>query len=251
MSMRLLGDAGPAFRRHVLERAHVVQAVGELDQQHPHVVGDRQQKLAEVLRLLGLARHQVELFQLGEALDQMTDIGTEDLVDLGPRGRRVLDGVVQERRRDGGVVELEVGQNGRHFKRMAEIGVAGGALLLAVGLHGVDIGAVEQRLVGVGIVAADPFDQVVLPHHRGRVPLFLRCNSDLRSDIRVPLQAPRGPVQGSACAADRSSNGPWRRDRGRERPGIPGFPCRAAPCPQDIAGIRHLRKARPRDGFTK
>ena len=248
---RLLGDAGPAFRRHVLERAHVVQAVGELDQQHPHVVGDRQQKLAEILRLLGLARHQVELFQLGEAFDQMADIGAENLVDLGPRGRRVLDGVVQERRRDGGVVELEVGQNGRDFERMAEIGVAGGALLLAVGLHGVDIGAVEQRLVGVGIVAADPFDQVVLPHHRGRVPLFLRCNSALRRDIRVTLQgraAPCGALHARQIGlrmghrdATAAANGRESRDSRAERPLVlkisRGFDTSARP------GAR--------DGFTK
>ena len=84
---RLLGDAGAAFRRHVLQRPHVVQAVGELDQQHPHVVGDRKQELAEIFRLLGLARDQIELFKLGQAFDQMADVGAEDLVDLGPRRR--------------------------------------------------------------------------------------------------------------------------------------------------------------------
>ena len=158
---------GAALRRHVLERAHVVQPVGELDQQHAHVVGDGEQELAQVLGLLGLARDQVEPLQLGQALDQMADVGAEDLVDLGARGRRVLDGVVQQRRRDRGVVELEVGQDRRDLERMGEIRIARGALLLAVRLHGVDIGAVEQRLVGVRVVAADPLDQIVLPHHRG------------------------------------------------------------------------------------
>ena len=68
----------------------------------------------------------------------------------------ILDGVVQQRRRDGGVVELEVGQDRRDFERMGEIGVAGGALLLAMRLHGVDIGAVEQGLVGVRDCSAGP-----------------------------------------------------------------------------------------------
>ena len=71
---RLLGDAPARLRRHVRERAHVVQAVGELDQQHPHVVGDRQQELAQVLRLLGLLGDQVELLELGQALDQRADV---------------------------------------------------------------------------------------------------------------------------------------------------------------------------------
>ena len=34
------------------------------DQQHAHVVGDGQQKLAQILRLLGLAGHEVKFLQL-------------------------------------------------------------------------------------------------------------------------------------------------------------------------------------------
>ena len=105
-------------------------------------------------------------FSLVRPSTKCADIRAEDLVDLRARGRRVFDRVVQQRRRDGRVVELEVGQDRRDFKRMGEIRIAGGALLLAVRLHGVDVGAVEQRLVGVRVVAAHPLDQFVLPHHR-------------------------------------------------------------------------------------
>ena len=106
-----------------------MQPVGELDQQHPHVVGDREQELAQVLGLLGLLGDEVEPLQLGQALDQRADLAAEHLVDLGAGRRRVLDRVVQQRRRDGGVVELEVGEDRRDFERMGEIGVARGALL--------------------------------------------------------------------------------------------------------------------------
>ena len=71
---RLLGDAPARFRRHEVERAHVVQPVGELDQQHAHVVGDRQQQLAQVLGLLRLLGDEVELLQLGQAVDQRADL---------------------------------------------------------------------------------------------------------------------------------------------------------------------------------
>ena len=57
----VLGDAGPLVLRHELERAHVVQAVGELHQQHPRVVGDRQQQLAEIFGLLRVPGDEVEL----------------------------------------------------------------------------------------------------------------------------------------------------------------------------------------------
>ena len=83
----------------------------------------------------------------------------------------VLDGVVEQCRHDGRIVELEVGQDRGDFERMREIGITRGARLRAVRLHRVHIGAVEQVLVGVRIVALDPLDQVVLPHHLRLAPL--------------------------------------------------------------------------------
>ena len=162
---RLLGDAAARGVRHEFQRAHVVQAVGELDQQHADVVGDRQQQLAQVLGLLGLARNQLQPLQLGQSLDQRADLVAEHLVDLGAGRLGVLDGVVQQRGDDGGVVELEAGEDRRDLERMREIGIAGGARLGAVRLHGVDIGAVEQVFVGIGIIRPDAIDQIVLPHH--------------------------------------------------------------------------------------
>ena len=50
----------PRLRRPVGERSHVVQPVGELDKQHAHVVGDGEQKLAQVFGLLGLLGYEFE-----------------------------------------------------------------------------------------------------------------------------------------------------------------------------------------------
>ena len=163
---RLLGDAAARLRLHVLERAHIVQPVGELDQQHPYVLGDRQQEFAQVLRLLGFTRHQVEPLQLGEAFHQVPDVGAEQMVDLGAGGLGILDRIMQQRRRDGGVVELVLGKDRGDFERMGDIGVARQPPLFAMRLHGIHIGAVEKVLVRMGIVLADAFDQVVLPDQR-------------------------------------------------------------------------------------
>ena len=145
---RLVGGAAARRRRLIFERAHIVQAIGELDQQHAHVVGDGKQKLAQVLGLLGFLGDEIEPLQFGQALDQKPDLMAEQAVDLGARGVGILDRVVQQRGRDGGVVELEPGEDGGDFERMRDIGIAGGALLLAMRAHGIDIGAVEQVLVG-------------------------------------------------------------------------------------------------------
>ena len=79
---RVLGDAGALALRHELQGAHVVQAVGELDQEHARVIGDGEQKLAEILGLLGVLGGEVELAELGQAVDQPADLIAERLVDL-------------------------------------------------------------------------------------------------------------------------------------------------------------------------
>ena len=86
---------------------------------------------------------------------------------------------MQKRGSNGRIVELEVSKNRRHLDRVGKIRIARGAPLLAVGLHGVNIGTVEQRLVGLGIVALDPLDQVILPHHAWRLFRLLRLFMNL------------------------------------------------------------------------
>ncbi len=58
---RLLRGAPARLRRPMRQRAHIVQPVGELDQEHADVVGDGEQKLAQVLGLLRLLGDEIEL----------------------------------------------------------------------------------------------------------------------------------------------------------------------------------------------
>src|SRR5690606_9660864 len=64
-----------------------------------------------------------------------------------------------------GVVQFELGENGRNFKRVIEVGVAVDALLRAMLLHGVHIGLVQQILVGVRVVGLNELDKLILSHH--------------------------------------------------------------------------------------
>ena len=214
-----------AARRHELQRAHVVQAVGELDQENADVVGDREQQLAQVFGLLGLARNQLQPFQLGEAFDQRADFVPEHLVDFGAGRLGILDGVVQQRRDNGGVVELEVGEDRRDFERMRKIRIAGGAGLRAVRLHGVDIGAVQQIFVGIGVVGADAFDQIVLPHHARRAAPWVPCSAA----IEAPRRPNRSrPASAGGCGANSPSNHCLHAGR-RTRPAHLSFPCITEP----------------------
>ncbi len=171
---RLLRRAAARLRRPMRDGTHVVQPVGELDQQDPYVVGDGEQELAQILGLLRLLGDQVELLQLGQPFDQNADVAAEEAVDLGAGRVGVLDRVVQQRRGDGRVVELELGENRGDLQRVGEVRVAGGPHLLTMRPHGIDIGAVEQVFVGGGIVLLDLVDQVVLPHQQRLARLWRR-----------------------------------------------------------------------------
>jgi hypothetical protein len=144
------------------QRAHVVQPVGELDHQHAHVAADRQDELAQVLGLTKVLGRELQLGELGHAFDQLADLGAEQLVDLGAGDRCVLDHVVQQGGDDRCGVEPVVGEDAGHLDGMGEVRIARGALLRPVHAHGVDVRAVEQPLVGRGVVGADFLDQLEL-----------------------------------------------------------------------------------------
>ncbi len=162
---RFLGIALAALGLHVLERAHVVEPIRELDEEHADIGRNRDQKLAEILGLLSPLRNEVEAFDLGQAVDETADFGAEHLIDFGARRVGILDHVVQQCRRDRRVVEFQIGEDRRDFERMGKIGRARRTLLIAVRLHRVDVSAIEERLVRLRIVFENPLDEFVLPHH--------------------------------------------------------------------------------------
>ena len=80
------------------QRPHVVEAVGQLDEQDAYVLRHRQDELAEILGLLGLVGLQFEARQLGHAVDEVGDFLAEQALDVVERRDRVLDRVVQQTR---------------------------------------------------------------------------------------------------------------------------------------------------------
>jgi hypothetical protein len=102
-----------------------VQPVGQLDEDHAQILGHRHEQLAEVLGLLGLAAGQLQVGQLGHAVDQLGDSVPNSLGDLGIGALGVLDRVVQQRGDDRGVVQPLFGQDGGDGDGMGEIGLAG------------------------------------------------------------------------------------------------------------------------------
>ena len=142
---RLLRDAqllGLGQRR---DRAHVVEPVGELDEQDPDVLRHRHEHLAQrrgLLRLLGV---ELEPVELGDAVDDRGDVGAELALDVVRRDGGVLDRVVEQGGGDRDVVEAEVGEDQRHPDRVGDVGLTRAADLLAVGSRGHVEGPLDER----------------------------------------------------------------------------------------------------------
>ena len=121
---RLLGRAVLVLDRHGRDRAHVVEAVGQLDEQDPDVLGHGHQHLAHGGGLLGLLGVEADPVELGDAVDDGRHLGAEVADDVVEADAGVLDRVVQEGGGEGDVVEAEVGEDGGHGQRVLDVGVA-------------------------------------------------------------------------------------------------------------------------------
>ena len=128
-------------------RAHVVQAIGELDQDDPHVRGHRDHHLAVVLGLRLVAALEGDPGQLGDAVDEPGDRLAEQLGDLLDRGARVLDRVVQQRRAERLGVEAQAGADLRHLDRVGDEVLAAAAALVDVALAGEGEGPLDGLAV--------------------------------------------------------------------------------------------------------
>ena len=139
---RLAGNAAPLLRRHVVERAHVVRTIGELDENHAHIARHREQHLAEALGLRLFAALEFKLVQLGQAVDQLCDFGAELLGKLALGHALVFDHVVQQRRHDRLHIQLPARADLCHGHGMRDVRLAALAVLPEVRL----IGEVERFL---------------------------------------------------------------------------------------------------------
>ena len=138
--------------RHRVERAHVVQAVGELDQDDANVLRHRQQHLAEVLRLRILARLELDLVELGHAVDHVGDGLAERCLDFGLGDLGVLHHVVQQCGGEPLRVEAPLRQDAGDRQRMRDVGLARLAELALVRVFGECERALDQRYVRRGQV---------------------------------------------------------------------------------------------------
>ena len=238
---RLSGDLHALLWFERAKRSHVVQSIGELDDDHAHLRGHGEEHLLQVISLdvrrrrlgriggeLGalFADARRHLAHLGLALDDASHGGAESILD-GLEGDRVrvLDGVVKEPRDDGLVVHVLVGEYTRDRDGMGHEGLARFASLAVVRVEG-DLGRrVHLRaleVVEVGELVRDAVVQVVgidVGPVGGAGHLIDRR---ARGDASASLRRFRGTRRGSS---ETSHGRARRRERGsRARGGMAVHP---------------------------
>ena len=203
---------------HRVDRAHVVQPVGELDQDDPHVGGHRHHHLAVVVGLGLVARLEGDPGQLGDAVDDRGDLLAEALAHLLDRGRGVLDGVVQQRRAQRLGVQAHARADAGHADGVHDEVLAGLAPLGAVVLAGEHEGVLHAGAVDrdgrVGGVLGDDREQVAQqPPLRDAERLQVTGRGHARSTRDRRGRAPRPPADSARFAAGRLAWSPPGVDR--------------------------------------
>ncbi len=135
--------------------AHVVQPVGELDDQDARVLGHGDDHLAHGLGLRGLA--ELDLVELGDAVDEQRDGVAEVTAELVEAVLGVLDRVVKQARHQRRGVHAQLGEDRGDGEGVGDVRVAALALLAAVPALGDLVGLLdlaERRRLDLRIVGA-------------------------------------------------------------------------------------------------
>ena len=154
------GDLVLAIGLKMLQRAHVVQPIGQLDEHDADVVDHREHHLAQIFGLLLLAGGEVDFADFGDAFDDVGDLLAEFLANVDDRDRSIFDGIVEQSGGDGDRIHLHFGQDESNFERMDQIRLARGAGLAFVVLQGVVVGFLDDREIVLRTVFLHPLHQV-------------------------------------------------------------------------------------------
>ena len=190
-------DAAPLAARHVAHGAHIVGAVGQLDQDDAHIACHGQQHLAKGLGLVFLAGIELQLVQLGQPVHQLGHILAKALLQIQLGDAAILHGVMQQGRHQRRGVELPVGADPRDRDGVGDIGVSTAAPLICMCLICVDI-CLAHALGAVGIQIAQMLHQPVKSSSRHTCSLLSghalrlgrcrrrRCNRRVLGRCHIP-----------------------------------------------------------------
>ena len=149
------GDTGLLLGGQGVQGADVVEAVGQLDQEHPHVASHGDDHLADRGSLRLLEVREPDPVEHGHAVDEVGHGVAEAGPHLVERQVGVLQGVVEQSRRHRPGIEAVPGEDAGHGQRVGDVGVAGAAQLPRMRSRRGDVGADQQIGISGWEVAAE------------------------------------------------------------------------------------------------
>jgi len=181
------GDALLLVGAQITEGAHVVQPVGQFDDEHPHIARGRDHEFADGLRLGRLAVG--ELVELGDAVDQAGDLVAEIRAQLVEGVAGVLHRVVQQGGAQRRLGHAEFGEDRGHRQRMGDVGLTALAGLAAMVVLGGVVGPLQLLEIGLGMIGL---------HHREQRIQHRRLGWTIgRPEPRQPLSHPQSGLLGA------------------------------------------------------
>jgi hypothetical protein len=118
--------------REEIERAHIVQSVRQLDDNHAHVLCHCHENFTEIFRIRILLGLEHDFFQLGYACNKFKHLFAKFPFDILLACRRILNDVVQERGGNRRPVQAQIHQNIGYRAGVDKVRFARGALLVRV-----------------------------------------------------------------------------------------------------------------------
>ena len=152
---RFLRDAATFFRAQRIQRAHVVQAVSQLDDDDANIFRHRQQNFLDVVGLLLDFVLELDVGELADAIDQIGDFFTKLFLDLLARGGGVFDDIMQNGCNDAVHVHMHFRENAGDSDGVVDVRLTGDAVLAFVQLRAKQVGAVNFANLVLLHVAAD------------------------------------------------------------------------------------------------
>ncbi len=148
------GDAFNFIFREVFDGAHVVEAVGEFNEQDADVGGDGNKHFTEVgglfFFLSSSAGGEAEGSDFSHTFDDAGDVGAELLIDLFSGEGGIFEYIVKETGCDGGGIEMELREDLGDLDTVHDIRFAGEPGLSGMRFIGYAIGMADQVQISSG-----------------------------------------------------------------------------------------------------
>ena len=126
---RFAGNRLLLMHGHKLHGAHIVQSIGQLNQNHANIARHRKEHLAIVFNLSIFLGNILNFAQLRHAVNKVGHNHAKALLDIIQGIIGIFNNIVEKGCRQGFIVHLQAGQNAHHANRVNNIGLTGFAHL--------------------------------------------------------------------------------------------------------------------------